>query len=82
MRRKRGQTFPLGSSQDLTNRFTYHAPGDEHRARHEELRAEILSMALLLVELVPASREQSLVLTKLEECSFWAHAAIARQEIA
>ena len=81
MRRDQGEQFPMGSREDLVNRFVYHAPGPVHRDRHDEIRTEILSAANVLCELVPSCREKALMLTKLEEVSFWAHAATARIEI-
>lgn len=64
---------------ELSHRFDYHAPVNPLvRESHEGIRAEMKRFAKELVAATPSSREQSVMLTKLEECSFWAHAAIAR----
>lgn len=65
---------------DLTNRFTYHAPTGNQPAKYVQLREAGFSLAELIWELTPDSREQSLAITKLEEVIFWANAAIARHE--
>ena len=65
---------------ELQKRFTYHPPKDDQARRYELLRAEGKILAGLIVVNSPASREQSLALTKLEEALFWSNAAIARNE--
>ena len=65
---------------ELDTRFTYHAPKGDQQERYIKLRSEMRRVAELIVELTPESREQSLALTKLEECSMWANAGIARRE--
>lgn len=66
---------------DLENRFSYHPANTEERKQlHESIRNELLEMAEWLEENLPAGREKSLALTKLEEAMFWANAAVARQE--
>jgi hypothetical protein len=54
---------------ELTTRFTFHpAVGDQAG-----------ELAVLISELSPESREQSLAITACEEASMWANAAIARR---
>jgi hypothetical protein len=65
---------------DLKNRFTYHAPKGDQQERYVALRNAGLALAALIVTSTPASREQSLALTKVEEALFWANAGIARNE--
>lgn len=65
---------------DLENRFTYHAPKNGQTAKYEALRAMGLEMAVLIVDLCPAGREQALALTHTEEVVFWSVSAIARHE--
>lgn len=69
---------------DMTERihrdFTYHAPKGNQPERYITLRAKAEELALLIVALTPASREQSIALTELETAVFWANAAIARNE--
>lgn len=67
-------------SNDLQNRFSHHPPATPERAQaHERTRAIFLQTACELAAVVPAGREQALMLTKLEEAMFWANAGIARQ---
>jgi hypothetical protein len=60
--------------------FTYHAPKPGQQERYVQLREKAKELALLIVDLTPPSREQSLALTQLEFCSMMANAAIARNE--
>ena len=62
------------------NNFSYHAPNGNQPARYEELRAKAKDLADMILVACPPSRERSLALTKLEECSMWANASIARNE--
>lgn len=68
------------TSQDLENRFTYHAPKGDQAARYSAIRIEARSLAHFLAENCPPSRELSLAMTHLEEAVFWANASIARNE--
>lgn len=65
---------------DLVHRFTYHAPHSDQPARYEAIRQEALNLAQTITSLTPASREQSLAITNLEQAVYWANAAIARNE--
>ena len=62
----------------IEHNFTYHAPKPGQQETYTTLRAKAKELALLIEELTPASREQSLALTELETAVFWANAAIAR----
>ena len=62
----------------IENAFTYHAPKDGQPEKYQAIREKSKELAYLIQELVPPSREQSLAMTKLEECSMWANAGIAR----
>ena len=64
----------------VENDFTYHAPTGNQAQRYQEIRDLAKSLANRLLDLTPQSREQSLALTHLEECVFWANASIARNE--
>jgi len=66
--------------QHLNNTYTYHEPKDDQPKRYETLRADTKRLAAVILLLCPDSRERSIALTKLEECSFWANASIARNE--
>lgn len=74
--------YPLTSELEkrLENDYTYHAPHSEQQERYVLLRSECLRLALLIAQCTPASREQSLALTHLEEVNMYANAAIARNE--
>ena len=63
---------------DLKNRFVYHPPSPAGATKHVNLTLHFLALAQLVVETVPEGREQSLVITKLEEAKFWASAGVAR----
>ncbi len=64
----------------IETNFTYHPPKDDQPKRYEEIREVAKNFAMCINENTPASREQSLALTALEEVVFWANAAIARNE--
>jgi len=64
----------------IKRNFRYHTPTSNQPARYEAIRAYARNFAELICEETPASREQSLALTKLEEAVMWANAAIARNE--
>ena len=66
--------------EDVDNRFRYHTPRPDQIPRYEELRQIARTFAHRILELTPASREQSLALTHLEESVMQANAAIARHE--
>lgn len=64
---------------DIEHRFAYHPPRDEETKNlHEGVRAVCGAAARDFEEGLPAGREKSLAITKLEEAMFWANAAIAR----
>lgn len=62
----------------IENNFTYHAHKEGQPEKYQAIREKAKELAYLIQELVPSSREQSLAMTKLEECSMWANAGIAR----
>jgi hypothetical protein len=64
----------------IENDFTYHPPKNDQALRYTNLRERAKVLAYWIVQMTPASREQSVALTKLEESIFWANAAIARNE--
>lgn len=64
----------------LARDFSYHKPVGTQNDRYVEIRARARLLAEFICEYTPASREQSLAVTKLEEAVFWANAAIARNE--
>jgi len=62
----------------IENAFSYHAPKEGQPEKYQAIRGKAKELAYLIEELVPQSREQSLAMTKLEECTMWANAGIAR----
>lgn len=68
------------TNEELTNRFTYHAPKEGQPERYVAIRAKALELALLINELTPTSREQSVAYTALDDVVWAANAAIARNE--
>lgn len=66
-------------SNELLNRFEYHAPDEAKKVDHEQVRSRIGILTLTFDEMLPDGREKALAITKLEEAMFWANAAIARQ---
>lgn len=65
---------------EIITRFTYHAPKGDQPERYAAIRSAARGLAEIINDLCPESREKSLAMTKLEEVSMWANAAIARQE--
>lgn len=60
--------------------FTYHEPTEEKAPKYVAIRAKARELDDLVRELAPPGREQSLALTKIEEATMWANAAIARND--
>lgn len=65
-------------TQEILNRFTFHAATPETAIIYEENRAFARDFALWLNDMLPESREKALALTHLDEVVFWANASIAR----
>ena len=64
---------------EIDMRFNHLPPNtDEVVSQHQAVRQEIRRLAHALNELLPASRETSMVFSRLEEASYWAHASVAR----
>jgi hypothetical protein len=74
----RWQTEEL--SMDIDNVFRYHPPFGNQAERYTVIRATAKALAYIIQENTPASREQSLALTHLQEAVMWANAAIAINE--
>ena len=66
--------------EQIENNFVYHAPKSEQVEKYSRIRNEAKSLALMLAELCPESRELSVALTELESAVMWANASIARNE--
>jgi hypothetical protein len=61
----------------IDNDFGFHPATDESRPRHEEVRKSFKALAHRMTQVVPAGRQQSLMLTALQEAAMWANAGIA-----
>lgn len=64
----------------VENNLTHHSPKGDQVERYLAIRGQGKTMAELLLECCPPSRERSVAMTKLEEMVMWANAAIARNE--
>jgi hypothetical protein len=65
----------------IVNDFGYHPPSSPEIIRkHEDVREVLRAVADHLVDLTVPGREQSLMLTALEEAMFWANGSIARNQ--
>lgn len=64
---------------EIERRFTYHRPEGQKVTAHEDVRLSFKEWAYWLDDMLPEGREKALAFTALEESSFWAHAAIARE---
>ena len=72
--------MPQLDRDDIIKRFTHHVPATEQVCEtHDAVREGFKEFALALLPSLPDGREKSLAATALEEASFWAHAAIARE---
>jgi hypothetical protein len=71
---------PMDKKAQIEHNFTYHAPKPGQPEKYTAIREKAKEFALLIVELTPSSREQSIALTELETATFWANAGIARNE--
>lgn len=65
---------------ELDRRFDYHRPTPTTADMHQLARTIVKDTADALLELTTSSREQSIMLTKLEEALYWANADIARNQ--
>lgn len=64
-------------AKEIERRFTYDTRTTEQAAML--VRAAYVEFATRLVNGLPEGREKSLAFTALEESSFWARAAVARE---
>ena len=66
--------------EELNNVFTYHSPTLSQVPRYQAIREKAKELAALINDSTPASREQSLAITAVQQASMWANAAIAINE--
>lgn len=62
----------------IENNFMHHSPKEGQAEKYEAIREKAKELAYLIEDVCPNSREKSLAITKLEECSMWANASVAR----
>lgn len=75
------KTYENGQNRDrIENNFKYHSPTPDQIPRYQLIRDKAKELAVLINQVTPASREQSLAFTDLEDCVMHANAAIARNE--
>ncbi len=65
----------------IDNDFSFHPATAAKEPKHDRIRRMCRSLAHELAIEVPEGREQSLMLTKLEEAMMWANAGIAREMV-
>jgi hypothetical protein len=65
------------TTEEIENRFTYHAPNEVQRVKYAEIREYARLLAHRINKACPESREKSLAITKLQEVIAWANASIA-----
>jgi hypothetical protein len=63
--------------QEIERIFTYHSPVGDQPERYTRLRDKAKELALLILEVTPASADQSDAIRKLRECVMTANASIA-----
>lgn len=64
--------------EEIVDRMAYHPATPEAAEKYDALRRAAIDFARLTVELVPGGREQSLMVTHIEEALMWGSKAIAR----
>lgn len=62
---------------EIDRRFQFHGATPITKVKHSEARARMRTLALWVLDNVPASRERSLALTHLQSAMMWSNAAIA-----
>ena len=72
--------IPQAMQERFARDFVYRVPDPDQVERYQHLIDEVHMLARFICANTPASRDQSLALTSVEEALFWASAAIARNE--
>lgn len=70
---------PFDRDPEIVNRLGFHARTEVTGPLHSEARKHFIWLSSWVKANVPASREQSLALTALQEALMWANAGIAIQ---
>ena len=66
------------TTHQIENNLKYHAPNGDTIPRYEAIREKAREFAILINQMVPASREKSEAMTQLEDTVMWANAGVAR----
>lgn len=72
--------FEKPDSEQLHNRYSYHAPKGNQNERYELIRKGCFELAKIIVNNSPACREQERALEELDKVMMLTNAAIARTE--
>lgn len=65
---------------DLDNLFSYHPPKGDQIKRYAEIREAAQAFAQVIVDVTPASAEQTLAIRKVHDAMMQANSAIACNE--
>lgn len=72
---------PPTTEADIEHRFTNHPPAKASTGLVlDGLTVLFIDVGKTLIRSLPEGREKSTALTKLEECSMWSKAAVARNQ--
>jgi len=69
----------LEDMDDLKDRFSYHSPKEGQPHKYEQVRTYGQFLATQIIEHAPDCTERDTAISKVEEATFWANAAIARK---
>lgn len=69
------------SRAEIERFFTYHAPDADGVRAMQRIRAKARELAELILDVTPASADQSAVVRKLRECVMTANAAIVCKKV-
>lgn len=65
------------TKEEVDKVFTYHSPTRDQQDLYAELREEAHALALIILQRVPASAEQTLAIRHLQQAVMFANAGIA-----
>lgn len=65
------------TKEDVEAIFTYHSPTDLQADMYAEIRKTALAFALVILQFVPGSAEQTLAIRHLQQAVMFANAGIA-----
>ena len=75
-----GYIISKTNNKKIEDNFSYHKPNNEQISKYSNIRDCAKKLAYEIEKTVPAGREKALAMTKLEECSMWSNAGIAREQ--